>query len=199
MTRFLFVRHGESEWNAEGRWQGWADPPLSLLGRLQATHAARALEPVDAVVSSDLRRAIETADLLGAALGVELVAVESDIRERNVGEWSGLTRDEINERWPDWRDRLWDPPGGETHDVFRGRIVAGLERLIERHADAATVLAVSHGGVIRMLERHLGLEPDPIPNLGGRWILADGAELSAGERVILVDPDDIELTIPPEH
>src|ERR687894_1848010 len=100
MAGLLLVRHGESRWNARGRWKGWADPPLSDLGRAQAEAAAPAAAPVDAVVSSDLQRARETAELMAAVLEVDDVLVETDLRERDVGDFTGLTRAEIEERWP---------------------------------------------------------------------------------------------------
>ena len=89
MTRVLLVRHGQSEWNADGRWQGQADPPLTDLGRHQALHAARNLGVVDAIVASDLQRASETALIIAGELGVGPLVLEPDLRERDAGEWSG--------------------------------------------------------------------------------------------------------------
>src|SRR4249919_1885580 len=94
-TRVLLARHGQSEWNSAGRWQGQADPPLSALGRKQAIHAAERIGAVDAIIASDLQRAAETAFIIAEAIGVGPVITEPQLRERNVGEWSGLTRDEI--------------------------------------------------------------------------------------------------------
>src|SRR5687767_12818211 len=101
MTRVLLVRHGQSTWNAEGRWQGWADPPLSELGATQALTAANHVEHVDAVVSSDLVRARETAEIIAKALGIAEVEAFRGLRERGAGDWTGLTRPEIEERWPE--------------------------------------------------------------------------------------------------
>src|SRR5438270_7968282 len=117
-SRVLLVRHGQSEWNALGRWQGQADPPLSDLGRDQARAAARALGAVDAVFASDLQRATETAHIIAGALGIGPVLIDERLRERDAGEWSGLTRDEIHERYPgylpDDRHRTFAPdPDGE--------------------------------------------------------------------------------------
>jgi len=100
VTRMLLARHGQSEWNALGRWQGQADPPLSELGRQQARAAADRLGTVDAIVSSDLERALATAAIIAEVLGVGPVLVEPRLRERSAGEWSGLTRDEIEADWP---------------------------------------------------------------------------------------------------
>src|SRR3954449_978711 len=80
-SRVLFVRHGQSEWNALGRWQGQADPPLSDLGRAQARAAAHSLGALDAIFASDLQRAAETAAIISAAIGVGPVLVEPDLRE----------------------------------------------------------------------------------------------------------------------
>ena len=204
MTRILLVRHGESEWNAAGRWQGWADPPLTPLGRAQAAAAARALAAIDVVVSSDLRRAIVTAEVIAGALGLVPVHRHSGLRERDVGEWTGLTRPDIDQRWPGWRD--WaitgegfiEPPGGETHASFLERSLDAVGRVAKEY-DGRTVVAVTHGGLIRMLERHLGITPDAIPNLAGRWVTAGDGTLEPGDRVVLVDPEEIELTVPPPH
>ena len=100
MTRILLVRHGESEWNATRRWQGQADPPLTDLGRTQAAHAAAALGAVDAIVTSDLQRASATAQVIADALGLDAPMIDPRLRERDAGEWSGLTREEIHDQWP---------------------------------------------------------------------------------------------------
>src|SRR5690349_6102426 len=94
-TPILLVRHGQSEWNAQGRWQGQADPPLSELGRQQAFSASRKIGSVDVIVASDLERALHTAQIISGQIGVGPVIVEPLFRERDAGEWSGLTREEI--------------------------------------------------------------------------------------------------------
>ena len=98
-TRLLLVRHGESTWNADGRWQGQADPPLSALGEQQAADAAAHVDAVDAVWSSDLARARRTAEIIAHERGVD-VRIDARLRERDAGEWQGYTRAEIEERWP---------------------------------------------------------------------------------------------------
>src|SRR3954470_3221171 len=119
MTRLLLVRHGESEWNAAGRWQGGADPPLSETGMLQAADAGERLRGtgITAIVASDLKRTTRTAEIIAGVLGIATVHPEPGLREFDVGEWSGLTRPEIEERWPGhldrWRDGdLEQTPGG---------------------------------------------------------------------------------------
>lgn len=198
----LLVRHGQSTWNAEGRWQGSADPPLSDLGRTQAEAAAPAAAPVDAVVSSDLERARVTAELMAAALGVGPVGIDAGLRERDVGEFTGLTRAEIEGRFPGVLASLnasiaSDGRFGETPDALNTRVLAALWRVAEAH-DGRRVLVVTHGGVVRSLERSLGIEPDPLPNLGGREIALDVTtrQLDAGQRVLLLDPSEVAVTVP---
>ncbi len=149
MTELLLVRHAETEWNREGRWQGHADPPLNETGRAQAHALAEILtgEQVDAIYTSDLRRAAETAEILGAALD-RPVTLDSDLREIDVGSWSGLTRAEVAERYPDWETH-----DGESTDELQARVIAAVRRIAERHPDGH-VLIVTHGGSIRSLERH---------------------------------------------
>ena len=194
MGRLLLLRHGQSTWNAERRWQGWADPPLSDVGRAQARAAVAELRDVgfERVVASDLLRARETAEIIAAGLGLGPVEVETGLRERDVGAWSGLTTDEIEARWPGWLDewrhgKLEVTPDGEGD--ITDRVMAAVERQMLLHP-GDTVLAVSHGGVIRTVERALGIEPEPVRNVGGRWVVlgADGA-LVAGDPVVLRDPD----------
>jgi probable phosphoglycerate mutase len=154
MTELLLVRHAETEWNREGRWQGHADPPLNEAGRAQAHALARSLagESVDAIYSSDLRRASETADILGAALDLP-VTTDPDLREIDVGSWSGLTREEVAERFPGRETH-----DGESRDELEARVVAAVRRIAQRHPDRH-VLIVTHGGSIRSLQRHLDGEP----------------------------------------
>jgi broad specificity phosphatase PhoE len=207
VTRVLLVRHGQSEWNALGRWQGQADPPLSDLGRLQARHAARTIGAVDAIVASDLERATETAAILSEELGVGPVLVDRDLRERHAGEWQGLTRAEIDRDWPgylaplsvgaptpgrDWAPRR--PPGWEPDHRLLARATAALAR-VHAAVPAGEVLVVTHGGLIYTVEESLGADHQRIANLGGRWLdIGPDGSWHLGERVVLVDPD--ELTVP---
>lgn len=176
MGQVLLLRHGQSTWNAEGRWQGWADPPLSPAGEAQALEAAALLAAFafDRVISSDLARARRTAEIIATELDLGPVHVDAGLRERNVGEWSGRTRAEIEERWPgalqDWREgRLERPPGGESVAEMTARILPVVEGLA---AVEGTALAVTHGGVIHLVERHYQHEPSITSNLCGRWLSA---------------------------
>jgi broad specificity phosphatase PhoE len=199
--RLLVLRHGQSTWNADGRWQGQADPPLSPLGEQQAGDAARRLAPGQfrCVVASDLRRALRTAEILAETLGVP-VAVDPDLREIDVGDWQGLTRAEINERAPgalaDWSEgRSESTPGGESRAHLTDRARAALLRAAATASPGDRVLLVSHGALIRNLDRLLGLVPHGIGNLAGRWYEADGNGLLApAELVSLADPEDETLS-----
>ncbi len=192
MVRILVVRHGQSEWNAQGRWQGQADPPLSPLGVEQARAAASSVGAVDAVVASDLERARHTAQIIADEIGVGPVLVDGDLRERHAGAWQGLTRDEIERDYPGWLAEGRWPPGWEPEEDFCARALAALERIRE-HVGDGEVLVVAHGGVIYTIERHLGAPWERIPNLAGRWVHHTDGSWRLGERTHLV-PD---LAVPP--
>jgi broad specificity phosphatase PhoE len=193
-TRLLLVRHGESTWNADGRWQGQADPPLSNLGRAQAVQAARSVGQVEAIWASPLERAFTTAEIIAAEIGIGPVLTTELVRERNVGEWSGLTRAEIDVHYPGFLDERRSPPGFESDESVLERVIPAL--LAIARATPGDVLVISHGGVIRTVERSLGIEPGALPNLGGRWIDVDGESMRGGERVVLIDPGDVTVTVP---
>lgn len=195
MTSLLLLRHGQSTWNAEGRWQGWADAPLSPLGEQQARDAVEHLRGagVTRACASDLQRARRTAQLLAEGLALGGVVVEPDLRERNVGSFTGLAMDDIRARWPQAfhpdTDRLLSVPDGEDDGAFRDRVIPALVSLAERFVHD-TLLVVSHGGVIRTIERYLGIEPPAsTPNLGGRWFHVHEGILRAGDPVTEVDPE----------
>jgi broad specificity phosphatase PhoE len=194
MTSMLLVRHGQSEWNALGRWQGQADPPLSELGRQQAFNAAPKIGSVDVIVSSDLRRAVDTAQILSAALGVGPVVIEPDLRERDAGAWSGLTGEQIDAGWPGFREGGRRPEGWEPDAELVLRARAGLDRVAAEY-DGAEVLVVTHGGVVYALEALHGHPFERLPNLGGRHVVHHGDHLTLGERVLLVDDGDV-TTVP---
>ena len=198
MTRVLLVRHGQSEWNADGRWQGQADVPLTDLGRAQAHHASRALGVVDAIVASDLERAAETAAIISGELGVGPLVLDPDLRERDAGEWSGLTRREIERDWPGYLDDEGEkrrrPPGWEPDEELLARATEALLR-IHRLVPGGEAIAVTHGGLIYVIEGAFGAPFERMANVGGRWLeVGDEGLVRLGERVILVDED--ETTIP---
>lgn len=186
VTSLLLVRHGQSEWNAEGRWQGQADPPLSALGEAQALAAAERLDGIDAVWASDLVRAARTAELIAAELEVDVV-LDERWRERHAGEWQGHTRDEIEGAWPGYLADGRRPPGWESDAEVVERAVDACRAIAATHP-AAGVVVVTHGGVVRTLERHFGATDDELlANLGGRWVEVHGDSFRLGARVILLD------------
>jgi broad specificity phosphatase PhoE len=163
MTTVYLARHGESDWNVERRWQGHADRPLTERGRAQAEALAEKLAGVhlDAVYASDLRRAWETAQVVAAPRRLEVVRLP-ELREVDVGSWSGFTRDECADRFPDaflrWQEggSGWDD--GESYEDMGVRIVGAVQRLAAEHPDGA-ILVVSHGGPIRAVHAHaLGVD-----------------------------------------
>lgn len=163
MTTVYLARHGQSDWNAAFRWQGHADRPLTDLGRRQAAALAERLNgiPLDAVYSSDLLRARATAEAVAGPRGLPVHALP-ELREVDVGSWSGLTRAEAEERFPEafarWRDGGHGWEDGEAYDAMAERVVAAVLRLAEEHPDGSLLL-VSHGGPIRALHAlALGLD-----------------------------------------
>ncbi len=210
MTRILLVRHGESIWNADGRWQGQADPPLSDRGRRQAADAAAAIGTVDAIVTSDLERAADTGAILARALGLDHLATEPRLRERDAGSLSGLTRPEIHERFP---GLLPDDPAGhrpgddglprwpddwEADASLWERVEVALTA-IGRMVPDGDVVVVTHGGVIYAVERHLGGGGrGRLANLDATWIVVEDDRFKLGERLALIDPADT-LAIEPDR
>ena len=157
------IRHAESEWNAQGRWQGQRDPALSERGRGQALQLATSLADarIEAIVASDLVRAHETAAIVGRAVGSP-VRVDARLRERDLGHWSGLTSVEIAARWPvdlarlRARDPDLQPGGGESLRALHARVAAFVAALAAAPGDGALAI-VTHAGVLRAL----GVAPTP--------------------------------------
>ncbi len=183
--RLLLVRHGESTWNAERRWQGQADPPLSPHGIRQAQAAAPALDRAVTVWASDLKRARQTAELLAGPDGS--VQLDARLRERHVGDWTGLTRDVIDADYPGWLDEGRTPEGWEDDEAVRRRGIPALRDAVA--ASSGVAVAVTHGGFIRAVVTGLGGESWPIPNLGGIWLAGDGDRFALGPRVALLGGD----------
>ncbi|MEW6406270.1 MAG: histidine phosphatase family protein, partial [Chloroflexota bacterium] len=160
MTTFWLVRHGQTDWNVQGRWQGHADPPLNALGVKQTQILGEGLAHVkfDAIFSSDLDRAYETACAVGNRQGLE-VRIEARLREINLGEWEGVTQDEIKRRYPaEWRDRQLNPlearaPGGESVLELAERVIPAAAS-ISRLYPNGLVLLVSHGLALAVLICH---------------------------------------------
>lgn len=191
------MRHGESEWNAQHRWQGHHDVPLTSRGEAQAKFAASQIagtaagSAVEQIVASDLVRAHRTAAILASALGVAEVRLDPRLRERHMGEWTGLTMEETEARYPGLLEQYWSStleqiPGGESTTAMLARVLAGVEAIVARHPEDTLIVAVTHGGVIRQVEDHLGLERTPTGNLCGRWLRHDAhTGLVAGEAFVV--------------
>jgi glucosyl-3-phosphoglycerate phosphatase len=167
VTRLLLWRHGQTAWNAGRRVQGQTDTELSDVGRGQAEAAARRLAELhpDLIVSSDLRRAADTAAALAAITGLD-VEYDSRLRERHHGIWEGLTDVEIAERWPEenecWRSGL--PVRGlgvEDLDEVGKRVVSALQDVVSR-APGSTIVVASHGAAIRRSAPALLGWPEPV-------------------------------------
>lgn len=165
MTTLLLVRHGETEWNRTGRWQGHADVPLSDEGRDQARRLARRLkserERIDRVYASDLGRAFETAEIVAAELALPVHPL-IELREIHIGSWSGLTSDQIRSQFPhEWQlhetgDDFRRGGHGETMADFRSRVGRAAEELVQQHP-GERLLLVTHGGAIRALLYYVSL------------------------------------------
>jgi broad specificity phosphatase PhoE len=155
VTTLLLVRHGETDWNRDGRWQGGSDTSLNDLGRGQARALAQELDGnVGVVYSSTLSRARETAEIIAAKLGLE-IRFDPRLRERGFGSWEGLTTSEIEERFADShrRWRTGESAGAddaETFEDFFARVNGFLDDVLRLHPDEE-VLVISHGGSIRVI------------------------------------------------
>jgi phosphoserine phosphatase len=155
MTTLLLIRHAETAWNAEGRVQGQTDVPLSDTGHEQARKLATRLNSrrFDAIYSSDLLRAMQTAQPVAEGRGMAIAGL-SELREIGFGQWEGLTRQEIQEGWPAeyaaWvADSLHSrPPGGEMVEDLQARVLTTFRQIIAAH-EGQTLAIVTHGGALR--------------------------------------------------
>lgn len=158
--KLILVRHGQTIFNLESRYQGHTDTKLSELGHRQAAILAERLrnEKIDAVYSSDLRRASETAEAIAAFHGLP-VSVDERLRECAFGSWEGLTVKEISDKYPELfenyrRDSItYRASGGECLEHLQMRVVEAINEIVERHAHD-TVLVTTHGGPIRAFVCH---------------------------------------------
>jgi broad specificity phosphatase PhoE len=177
------LRHGESTWNVEHRWQGWLDAPLTPAGEAQAAVRARTLAHDSfaprVIYTSDLQRAARTAEIVAAHVEAPVIA-DPGFRERFGGEWQGHTGAEIDERWPGmraaWRrGEITAPPGGEEDEEVLERFDAALARALA-HAGTGILAIVTHHGMLRIVATRAGVDVHTlIPNLGGFWFdVVDG-------------------------
>jgi probable phosphoglycerate mutase len=167
--RLILIRHGQTVWNAAGKIQGQADPELSDAGLRQCEMVAARLAsaPIDAIHTSDLTRARQTAEAVASRHPGVHLEVDAGLREIALGAWEGATRDDLKAGWPElykeWRRRpSWDlVPGGEGGHAFHKRVLDTLSRIASRSGDGALVAVVTHIGVIRtLLSTIVGAPPD---------------------------------------
>jgi 2,3-bisphosphoglycerate-dependent phosphoglycerate mutase/probable phosphoglycerate mutase len=176
LRRLVLLRHGQTDHNVEGRMQGHLDSLLTEAGRAQAAAVAPSIAALgpDRLISSDLRRAFDTAQVVAAASGLD-VKVDPRLRETHLGEWQGLTVGEVEQTWPgaiaEWRsDPGWAPPGGESRIQVVRRSRPVIDELDEEYADnpEGIVVVVAHGGMIAGLVCGLlGLPTSTWPSIGG--------------------------------
>ncbi|NKC34082.1 histidine phosphatase family protein [Falsiroseomonas selenitidurans] len=164
-TPFWFLRHGETDWNAQGLSQGRTDIPLNQVGEAQAARAARTILPIGiaSIVASPLLRARRTAEVTAAALGLE-VALDEDLAEVDFGSQEGLP---MGDWYDDWIAGDYTPEGAESFAALRERAVRGVNRALAR---PGPVLVVAHGALFRALRQAAGLEanvrtPNALPLL----------------------------------
>jgi broad specificity phosphatase PhoE len=179
MTALYMVRHGETPWNVEGRYQGQLDPPLSKKGRQQAQATANSLAPLgfDAIFSSDLARARQTAEALADITNLA-IQLDSRLREIHQGQWQGVLIDDIRAGWPDeiygWENDPWHyhPPGGERLQALQTRLSAVIRDIAARHPQGK-VAVFTHKLPIALLKiRYQAHPPEQIWSLlpaNGAW------------------------------
>ncbi|ODU09631.1 MAG: phosphoglycerate kinase [Rubrivivax sp. SCN 71-131] len=206
-TQFIFIRHGETDWNRQHRFQGQIDVPLNATGHEQAARLGECLadEAADVLLASDLERARQTAEPLARAWGLPVLA-EAGVREQAFGVLEGLDFPTIQRehpqllaQWIQHRADFAPPGGGESQRVFYQRVSAAVQTLATRHA-GRRVVVVTHGGVLDMLWRRAHQQPldgprrCDIPNAGLnrlRW--------HAGALIIERWADDAHLAgLPPQ-
>jgi glucosyl-3-phosphoglycerate phosphatase len=213
-VKLLLWRHGQTSWNAERRFQGYSDVPLDATGHEQARRTARyiaALQP-DAIHSSDLARAVETAEYLARLAGLP-VQLDKDLRERGGGSWEGLTDTEIRAQYP-VEYATWVPPDGESVTVVADRAAAALQRIADSLESGSLAVLVSHGAAINLgMSRLLGL-PERVRVLGplgncawsilgrrdGHWRLLEHNVGRMPDQVAEPDSEPVEVvTVGPEQ
>jgi len=188
-TTLILIRHGETDWNRELRFQGQIDVPLNATGRAQAERLGQRLAAgafaIDAIVASDLLRTRETAAPAAQRLGLS-VGLDAGLREQHFGRFEGLRAVDIQarhpEEWAAWtrHDPKHAPSGGESQHAFHARVIAALRRVAAAHA-GRTLAVVTHGGVLDMLWRQAqglplgGARTCAIPNCGLNHASFDGA------------------------
>lgn len=157
---FYYIRHGQTDWNAKGRMQGFTDIPLNETGRQQAYQAAESIKGIEilTICASPLGRALETAKILNEVLNCELIILD-DLKEACFGDHEGL----VDDGWfAVWKDGEFTPGGAETRDQFLGRATAGINKAIDR---PGPVLIAAHGGLYGSIKHYFGVQDNQVlPN-----------------------------------
>jgi broad specificity phosphatase PhoE len=175
----LLTRHGQTDWNKAGRWQGHADVPLNKTGQQQAAALRQRLQnwPIETIYTSDLQRCVQTAVPLAKALGIKPILAPI-WRERDVGDFSGLTGEQTREKFPDvWANStrgMVDPPNGEPFTDVLSRAWQAFETVTEAHKEGM-VAVVTHGGLLHAL---LGQVMGIAPAIYGRFAIRGNTGLS---------------------
>lgn len=194
---YILIRHAETHSNMRARWHGDSDESISMQGRQAAMAAARRLCQLNVrpglIMSSGLRRAVQTADIFGQFLDAPETVRETSLGERDMGDWKGLAPAEVEARWPGvlsaWEAGLvGGPPNGETDAAVTARALGVLTKFAG--AGSGPTLVVTHGGVIRSLRKAAGLVNIPVPHLGGcrARVLTDEDEWWIDDEIVLGDP-----------
>ena len=177
MSTLVLIRHGQTDWNVEGRWQGQADPPLNERGCEEAHRAARALRQFEfaALYSSDLRRALETAQIIAVRIGLTVIPAPR-LREIHLGKWQEMLSTDIAAQYPDefrrWHDAplAAHPPGGENIPALAARVLQAVNEILMRHPDQRVGIVAHELPIAVIVCRSLGLDlrhlRDMIPQTG---------------------------------
>jgi broad specificity phosphatase PhoE len=180
MTQLVLIRHGQTQWNREGRWQGQADPPLNAFGRRQARRAAQALRGsgLDHLYTSDLRRALESARIIGAELGLAIIP-EPRLREISLGRWQGMLSADIEAQYAD-EFRRWHtsplttrPPDGEDLHTLAARVLEAISEIALRHPDQRVGIVAHELPIAIILSHAQGVDLAQLRSLipaTGAWL-----------------------------
>ena len=189
-TRLLVLRHGQSEWNAQGRWQGQADIALTPEGMQQAQQAALKLGKFDLIATSSLQRALRTAQIIAEHKNMSDLHIDDRLKESHIGPWQGLTYAEIEAGWPGFLESRRQPEDFEPNLQVVQRMTEALIEVADK-CRGGQALIVSHSGAIRTLRRELKVSDHRLENLGGCWFEVDAEnQLHAGRIVAVIGEAD---------